>query len=588
MEGTVFHALTILGSLGLFLFGMKIMSESLQRVAGDKLRNVLAAMTSNLAKRVFVGAMITAIVQSSSATTVMIISFVNAGLLSLVQSIGMIMGANIGTTTTAWIISLFGFKVDLGLLALPVIGLGFPFLFMKSDRIKSIGEIVIGFALLFMGLDLLKKAMSGLQQDPTILEFLKYFGDLGFLSIIIFVIIGTVLTVVIQSSSATMALTIIMCNNGWISFDCAAAMVLGENIGTTITANVAAIVANTNAKRAARAHFIFNLIGVTWMLLIFPLFLKLIVYIVIELGGESPFTSVESRPIALSLFHTMFNVLNTLLLVGFTKQIATIVTKMIKQKEDPRAKLAHIEGGIMSVKQLSIIQAYNELQRYAHRTSKMFGFVRALFQETNNDKFNNIYNRVCKYENISDQVEVEIQNYLTESAESDLGSAVLRKVQTSLKVIADIESMADRNYKLARIIKHKRDNNLWFNQELRDKVNEMFDLVDRAITVMNSNISSDKENRPSIDAAYFLEKQINKMRNELKEYYLFNIDHQDVSHMSRVIFAEIITETERLADSVLKISEDMLQITPHTQPEKDEWLSEKRKMAEVDLASCED
>ncbi len=567
MDSTIFQALTIIGSLGLFLFGMKLMSEALQRVAGNRLRDILAAMTSTTFKRILVGTFITTVIQSSSATTVMIISFVNAGLLTLVQSIGLIMGANIGTTATAWLISLFGFTIDLGQLSVPLIAFGFPMMFFKSNRVRSIGEFIIGFSLLFLGLGMLKNAMSGLQEDPSVLHFLANFSDMGAWSVLLFVVIGTILTIIIQSSSATMALTIIMCNNGWITFDCAAAMVLGENIGTTVTANLASYVANTEAKRAARAHLIFNLIGVVWMLAIFPLFIKLIVYIIEAFGGSSPITDPHSRPVALALFHTLFNVFNTAVLVWFTPQIARLSTRMVKQKEDPKSRLAHLEGGLLSTSELSIIQAYKELSNYSKRSSRMFGFVRDLFRETNGEQFEKTYERIVKYENISDRLEVEIYNYLTQTSQDDLGVGGIRHVQIMFKVISDIEVMSDCNYKIAKIIKYKRDNNIWFNQELRDKVNEMFDMIDKAIAVMNNNMASVFSEKEGLKEAYVLEQKINKMETDFKRKYLYEMEDRELKYIAAVIFSEIISETERLADAVEQISEDILNIVPHTKPE---------------------
>lgn len=570
MGNTIFQTLTIIGSLGLFLFGMKLMSESLQKIAGNKLRDILAAMTSTTFKRILVGTFITSVIQSSSATTVMIISFVNAGLLTLVQAIGLIMGANIGTTATAWLISLGAFEIDLGTAAIPLIAVGFPLMFFKSSRVKSVGEFIIGFALLFLGLGLLKDSMSGLQNDPSVLSFLASFSDSGFLSVILFVLIGTVLTIIIQSSSATIALTIIMCNNGWIPFDCAAAMVLGENIGTTITANLASFVANTEARRAARAHLIFNVIGVIWMLAIFPLFIKLIVLIIESFGGSSPITEPNTRPIALALFHSLFNIVNTCILVWFTPQIAKLATRMVKQHEEPKSRLTHIEAGILSTSELSIIQAYKELTTYSKRSSRMFGFVRNLFKETNNEEFEKTYQRIEKYENISDSLEVEIYNYLTKTTQDDMGGEAVKQVQIMFKVISDIEIMSDCNYKLAKVIKYKRDHNIWFNQELRDKVNDMFDLIDKAIMVMNTNIGNAFDETQSMRDVYVLEKQINKMEGDLKEKYLYQIDDKELKHIAIVIFAELISETERLADAIEKISEDILNIVPHTKPQSNE------------------
>ena len=336
MEYRLIDFLSLIGSLGLFLYGMKIMSEALQKAAGSRMRQILASMTSNRFKGVLTGFLITSAIQSSSATTVMIVSFVNAGLLSLMESIGVIMGANIGTTVTAWIISILGFNMKISILSLPLIGIGFPLLFARSGKTKYWGEFIIGFAFLFMGLEFLKDTVPDIKSHPEILSFLQNYTNLGFGSTLIFIFLGTLLTVIIQSSSATMALTLVMCNNGWIPFDIAAAMVLGENLGTTITANLAALMGNVSSKRAARAHFIFNMVGVIWIVAFLPLFLRAISSIMVSAGMNSPFEAASSIPIGLSIFHSSFNIMNVILLIGMARVIERIVTWMVPQKEEDR------------------------------------------------------------------------------------------------------------------------------------------------------------------------------------------------------------------------------------------------------------
>ena len=326
--------LVLLGSLALFLYGMKVMSDALMAVAGDRMRNILASMTSNRIFAVFTGFLITAVIQSSSATTLMVVSFVNASLLTLVESIGVIMGANIGTTITAWLITILGFKVSMSAIALPLVALGFLLTFSKKKKTIKWGEFVIGFSVLFIGLQFLKDAVPDIKSNPQILEWLSAYTELGYLSILIFLLIGTLLTVVVQSSSATMALTLVMCYEGWIPFDMACAMVLGENIGTTITANLAALVANRNAKRTARAHLIFNVIGVIWMLILFYPFIKAVDWFVTLNGAESPFLAATAIPVALSTFHTAFNIINTSVLIFFVRVIEKVVNRMLPYRED--------------------------------------------------------------------------------------------------------------------------------------------------------------------------------------------------------------------------------------------------------------
>ncbi|MFO7828502.1 MAG: Na/Pi cotransporter family protein, partial [Bacteroidales bacterium] len=376
MNYSLLDFLTLIGSLGFFLFGMKLMSEALQKVAGDKMRNILAKMTSNPIKGVFTGFLITAIIQSSSATTVMMVSFVNAGLLSLLESIGVIMGANIGTTVTAWLISLLGFKIDISIISLPLIGISFPLLFSKTKKNKFWGEFIIGFAMVFLGLDFLKGSVPDIKSNPEILAFLSNYTSDGILSHLLFLAIGTILTIVIQSSSATMALTLVMCNNGWIPFDIAAAMVLGENIGTAVTANIAAAVANVSAKRTARAHLIFNILGVIWVSIIFSYFLSAIDWFIAKTGGVSPYDSPHAIPVALAIFHTAFNVANTLLFIWFTKLIEIVVTRIVPMRDDTEEfRLKYINTGMLSTSELSIHQAKKEIIVFAQRVEKMYHYV---------------------------------------------------------------------------------------------------------------------------------------------------------------------------------------------------------------------
>ena len=328
------NILQLLGSLGVFLFGMKVMSDALLLLAGNKMRSILARMTSNRIFGIGTGFLITSVIQSSSATTLMVVSFANAGLLTLVESIGVIMGANIGTTITAWLITILGFKVSMSTIALPLVGFGFAFTFVKKEKFKNLGSFIVGFALLFIGLQFLKEAMPDIKSNPELLAFLSRYTDLGYLSILLFLLIGTVLTVVIQSSSATMALTLIMTAQGWIPFELAAAMVLGENVGTTITANLAAIIGNYKAKQTARAHLIFNLIGVLWMLILFYPFLRMVGWLAVYTGSESPYINAAAIPVAISLFHTTFNIANTFILAWFVNPIAKLVERLVPETEE--------------------------------------------------------------------------------------------------------------------------------------------------------------------------------------------------------------------------------------------------------------
>lgn len=560
MKYGIVEILNLVGSLGLFLYGMKLMSEALQKVAGERMRNVLAAMTANRFTRILTGALVTTVIQSSSATTVMVVSFVNAGLLSLVQSVGVIMGANIGTTFTAWLISLLGFKFSISSLAIPLIGFGIPFFFSKNSIRKSWGEFLVGFSLLFLGLDFLKGAVPNIGQHPDMLAFLSQYTGMGIGSVILFVLIGTLLTIIIQSSSATMALTLVMCNNGWISFDLAAAMVLGENIGTTITANLAAAVGNVSAKRAARAHLIFNLFGVLWMLLIFHLFLDAVAGITVGMGGDSPFTNPSAVPIALSLFHSSFNILNVLLLVWFTPLIVNLVTKMVPQQhEDEEFRLKYISLGLLHTSEMSLLQAKKEIGLYGERITRMFGMVRDLFKMPSDGSFDKLYERIEKYEDISDRIEVEIATYLRKVSSSELSTLSQRRMMGMYKVISNLESIADCNYNIAKTIKRKRAKGVMLDEEMRSNINILFDLIKESLDIMDRNLEHGYLS-VDLETANAIEEKINQYRNVLKSDHIHNLEEHRYSYETGIFYSDIFTEAERLGDYCNNVTENIAEI----------------------------
>ncbi len=557
MEYGILDFLELVGALVLFLFGMKLMSEALQKVAGNNLRKILSAMTSNRVLGVFTGVLVTAVIQSSSATTVMVVSFVNAGLLSLVESIGVIMGANIGTTVTAWIISLIGFKVKISALALPLIGVGFPLIFSKRNKNKSWGEVIMGFALLFMGLDLLKGSVPDIKSNPEILNFLQSYTDLGMWSVLIFLGIGTFLTVVIQSSSATMALTLVMCHNGWISYDMAAAMILGENIGTTITANLAAIIANTSAKRAAFAHFLFNIFGVIWVLILYRPIIKLIAGFTESLEGTSPFMDAASIPVALSLFHTTFNITNVLVQIWFVKFLEKVVTKVIRKKGDEEEDfgLKFLHTGTLSTSELSILQARKEMMEYANKAYKMFNQVKKLFAETDEKKIKKLGEKLEKNELIMDDLEAEIANYLTKVSEGELSINGARRVRTLLKISDNIESLADGSFNLSKALLRKHKKKIWFTPEQRNSILDMFELLDKGFNLMLAAISDTQQDNIDITEMLEVEHQINDLRTKLKKENQKNLKEEKYTYQSSVIYIDIITISETIGDHIINISE---------------------------------
>ncbi len=555
MEYTFYDFLKLMGSLALFLYGMKIMSEGLQKFAGDKLRRILTAMTTNRVTGVFTGMLITALIQSSSATTVMVVSFVNAGLLTLAQSIGVIMGANIGTTVTAWIISALGFKVDIAAFALPLLTVGVIMLFMQKSKHKSIGEFVMGFCFLFMGLSYLKANAPDLQANPEMLAFVQDYADMGFASILLFVLIGTVLTMIVQASAATMAITLIMCANGWISFELGAALVLGENIGTTITANLAAITGNTQSRRAALAHLVFNVFGVIWVLFLFGPFTNMVTWIVenwigVTDNGDGSFVSFQ-----LSAFHTCFNICNVLILIWFVKLIEKTVCKILPVKEnDEDTRLRYITGGLLSTAELSVLEAQKEIALYAQRTRKMFGFVQELLNTKKGDEFNKLYSRIEKYESISDNMEIEIANYLNKVSEGRLSSESKTRIQSMLREVTEIESIGDSCYNLARTLNRKRQNSQEdFTEKQYEHISNMMNLVDGALEEMDKIITHRPTHHVDVNKSYNIENEINNYRNQLKSQNINDVNNQVYGYQLGVYYMDIIAECEKLGDYVINV-----------------------------------
>ena len=560
MEYTLFDILKLIGSLGIFLYGMKLMSEALQKVAGTKMRQILSAMTSNRVKGVITGMLITAIIQSSSATTVMVVSFVNAGLLNLVESIGVIMGANVGTTVTAWLISILGFKVSMAEISLPMVGLCLPLLFSKKRYRKNWGELIIGFGLLFIGLEFLKNAMPNLNENPQIFTFLQEYTDMGYASYILFMLIGTVLTILIQSSSATMALTLVMCANGWISFEIAAAMVLGENIGTTVTANLAAMVANTTAKRAAFAHFLFNAFGVIWVLSIFPLFLSWVEKVSVFVGIGNPTNNTEAIPMALSLFHTIFNISNVLILIWFTKLLARLVTRIIPMKEtgEDAFTLKHIKIGLLSTPDTSLFQAQQEIMLYGKNTRDMYHKVIQCLELPSKD-FEKPFEALVKMEDESDVVEVEIANYLTKVSESKLTTENSQRIRAMFKIVSEIESIADSSLNIAKAIYRRNEQKVVFPAELTNKLKNMFGLVDEALNVMCVNLSMEYK-EVNAKKAYELERSINDYRTILKQEHLLAIEEKRYDYSTGILYNDMFAECEKIGDYAINVTQAIKEI----------------------------
>ena len=562
--------LTLLGALGMFLYGMNLMSAGLQKAAGSKMRGMLTAMTSNPFKGVLTGLGITSVIQSSSATTVMTVGFVNAGLLTLSQAVGVIMGANIGTTVTAWLVSLLGFKADISLFAVPLMAVGFILSLSKSDKRRHISELIVGFSLLFLGLSLMKESVPDLKETPEVLAFIQNWTSYGFGSVLIFLVFGTVLTLVLQSSSATMALTLIMVNMGWIPFEMGAAMVLGENIGTTITANIAAAVGNANARRAAMAHTLFNVFGVCWALALFRPFLMLVGTVITWLGLPNPMDIVHSSEIAMtadesmstlygvSMLHTLFNTFNTAILIWFVPVIVKIVERIIKDKKSDKedtVKLKFIDAGPLSTAELAIGQARNEVIHFAEISRNGLGYIRQLVNAKSDKEFDQMCAKLVKYEKISDRIEYEIAQFLNALPEDSISEDTRTEAKRMYKIIGELESLGDSGEAVSRILTRRNSHQQKFSAEQVANIEKMLDRVDHAYKVMIENLKAEHFESIDLRLATDCEIEINELRNTLREEEIYRIDRGEGDYRNSVYYLDTVSEIERMGDFIINISQ---------------------------------
>lgn len=553
----------------MFLYGMNFMSAGLQKASGDKLRGILTSMTSNPLKRVLTGLGITALVQSSSATTVLVVSFVNAGLLTLVQAVGIIMGANIGTTLTAWVTAV-GFSVDISAFSVPLMIVGFILTSSKKQQYKNVGEFVVGFALMFLGLSFMKSSAGTLLSNKdAMVAFFSHFTEFGFWSDIIFLLAGTILTIVLQASSATMAITMLLATSGLIDFELACAMVLGENIGTTITANMAASVGNTAAKRAALAHTLFNIFGVIWMLIVFKPFLKLVGIVMEAVGFGNPLTvdltaeeSGATLLYGISMLHTLFNITNTMILIWFSGTIVKIVTNLIKTPVNPEEdsfRLRYIDAGIIAAPELATEQATNEIIHFAKISRNGLGYVRSAINENDPEKFEELRGKLVKYEEISDRIEYEIATFLNAVSTNEISNDTSSMIKAMYKIIGELESLGDSGEAISRIISRRNIHKRTFSEETIKKLNNMVDLVDKAYDAMIFNLEASAEDRlDNIANAYNAEEQINVMRNYLRDSEIENIEQNKDSYVTSVYFMDLINELEKMGDFIINISQDLM------------------------------
>ena len=602
MDYSFLDFLSLIGAVGLFLYGMKIMSEGLQKVAGDRMRNILSAMTKNRFSGLFTGIFITALIQSSSASTVMVVSFVNAGLMSLADSMAVIMGANVGTTVTSWIITIFGFKVDVQLFILPLIGLSIPFMFSKKSSYKSTAEFLIGFSLLFLGLEYINSNVPDLKSNPEIFSFLSDYSSMGFLSVLFFLFIGIVLTMIIQSSSAAFAIILIMCSKGWIQFDIACAMMLGSNIGTTITPIVASLGANAAAKKAALGHLMFNCFGTLWALVLFFPFVDLITWITKATGCGDPhalmtfldglekaspdayqlavsgkgdpsiLAKIASLQFAvsfgLSIFHTAFNLVNVSIMIWLTNFYVKVTNFLIKpkKKDDDEFQLKYISHGMLNASELNITQAQLEITVYAERVNRMFSMVKALqYIKPDTEEFNKLYSRIGKYEEISDRMEIEIANYLNRVVDGRLSYEGKLHISAMLNIVSEIESIADSCNNLARTMVRQHEAKIVFNDMVNANIETMFKYTQEALDNMLL-ILRDIETVNENDIMYSRnkEREINNYRNALRSENVDNINKKIYPYEEGIYYMDIVCESEKLCDYIVNVIDGVQAQFDHT------------------------
>ena len=575
---TILNVLSVLGGLAMFLYGMALMSEGLQKSAGDRLRSFMAKMTSNSLKRVLTGTVVTALVQSSSATTIMVVSFVNAGLLTLGNAIGVIMGANIGTTLTAWITSL-GFSVNIALFAVPMMAFGFLLHSSKKSSLKNIGQFLMGFAVMYVGLTFMKDCSNAVlnSYQSGMMSFFGSINGFGFGSVLLFLIAGAVLTIVLQASSATMAITMLLAASGLIDFKLAVAMVLGENIGTTITANIAAAVANTSAKRAARAHTIFNLVGVVWVLALLRPIIGLICVIMESLGFYDPMQASHQLAViaengmqvtpedmemyknsllyGIAMLHTLFNVTNTLVLIWFVPLIEKAVVWLVKEPkgETEVFRLKYISGGPLSTAELSLNEAQQEVVHFAEICRNGFAYLRQAVNEQNPEKFDALNEKLIKYEEITDRIEFEIASYLNEVSKNEISEEAAKDIRAMYKIVKEMESLGDSGEAIGRILKRKNVHGKVFDKSILDRLNKMMDLVQKGYDVMVANLKSDY--LTDISNAVNAEYNIDECRRHLREEHIVNIENNSYNYLTGVYYIDVLNELEKIGDFLINISE---------------------------------
>ena len=613
MDYSIIDFLGLLGAVCLFLYGMKVMSEGLQKAAGDRLRNILSAMTRNRLTGLITGFVITALIQSSSASIVLVVSFVNAGLMSLSQSMAVIFGANLGTTFTTWIISLLGFKVDISAFAIPLLAVSVPLLFSKKGRTKSIGEFMVGFCLLFLGLAMISSYVPDLQKNPDMFAFLQRYATMGFASVFIFWFVGLVVTMIIQSSAATFAICLVMFAKGWIDFDLACAIVLGSAVGTTITPLLASLSGNVAAKRAAIGHLLFNILGSIWCLTLFYPFMSLIIKICAWFGLGNPndlynfvsqlqttdpviydnlFSNTlpadhpragdlsaavkslvamqASASICLSLFYTVYKFINLTIMIWFTNLYVKVVEWIVpaKKKGEEEFGLRFIQGGLLSSSELNLASAEKEIAVYAERVGRMIHMGQELVHmKENTDEFNQLLSRIEKYEDISDRMELEIADFLNQVAQGRLSNEGKLRIAGMLNIISEIESIADCCYGVGKIMLRKSQGQAEFTPEIYSNIDNMYKYLNEAMDMMVEmlgNLNSLDEH--SLMRSYNKEREINNLRNQLRNANIENINQHMYQYQAGIYYMDIVSDIERTGDHIINVTDTAKDMYRRRQP----------------------